>query len=279
MKNILVPTDFSENAWNAIIYGMALYEKTECNFYLTHIHPIMPYSGGEAVKYAPQEILEHSILKDSNKKLQKLLKKIEQLKISKKHKFHTSVHYGFFTDYINYEVNNKKIDLIIMGTKGASGIRAVSMGTNTGNVITKVQCPVLAVPENAKYRKPKEIGFPTNFKLTYSIRVLDTIKELTLLNGSAIRFLYVKIKEKELNELQQANRQYLQDYFKNRNHSFHTIEGKKLDVAVECFVESLNLDMLVMVTKNLNFLERILFKPNVEKISYHISIPFLVLHQ
>lgn len=49
-----------------------------------------------------------------------------------------------------------------METKGARGIKAVSMGSNTGNVITKVKHPVLAVPENAEYHRPKEIAFPTD---------------------------------------------------------------------------------------------------------------------
>ncbi|MEH6769109.1 universal stress protein [Maribacter arcticus] len=64
--------------------------------------------------------------------------------------------YGFFTDYIKQEVIDKNIDLIIMGTKGASGIKAVSLGSNTGNVITKVPCAVLAVPENANIGTQKK---------------------------------------------------------------------------------------------------------------------------
>ena len=56
MKNILIPTDFSDNAWNALKYGMELYHKTRCTFYIVHINPISYNSGGEAAMYVSPEI-------------------------------------------------------------------------------------------------------------------------------------------------------------------------------------------------------------------------------
>ena len=187
--------------------------------------------------------------------------------------------YGFFTDYIKQEVIDKNIDLIIMGTKGASGLKAVSFGSNTGNVITKVPCDVLAIPEKATFSNPKEIGFPTDFLRGYDAKVMEKIKELVLMHNSAMRFLYVASKGNGLSIEQLKNRELLKEYFADIIYSFHTLTGKKLDEAVQHFVESCNLDMIVMVAKNLNFIERILFRPKVEKISYHLTVPFLVIHE
>ncbi|MCM4153411.1 universal stress protein [Arenibacter sp. N53] len=279
MKNILIPTDFSDNAWNAIKYGTALYHKTSCTFHIIHVNPISYNSGGEAAMYVSPELLEETILKESNEKLDHLLKDIERLPLNTKHTFRTTALYGFFTDHIKQEVKDKNIDLIIMGTKGATGLKAVSLGSNTGNVLTKVRCAVLAVPEDAEYNTPREIGFPTDFQLSYDIKVLDHIKELTLMHKSALRFLYVAKKGEDLSEIQMNNKTFLKNYFRENEHSFYTLTEKKLDDAVQAFVESRELDMLVMVAKNLNFLERILFKPAVEKISYHTKIPFLIVHQ
>lgn len=279
MKNILIPTDFSDNAWNAIAYGMDLLKKTKCTFYIVHVHPITAYSARETTMFVSPEILEESVLKENIKKLKKLLNQIERLPVNTKHTFITEAFYGFFTDHIKQEVHNKNIDLIIMGTKGASGIKGISMGSNTGNVITKVPCAVLAVPEDAKYSRPKEIGFPTDFQLAYDTKVMENIKELVLLHKSALRFLYVSTKGNELTIPQIKNREFLKDYFANTEYSFHTLTMKKLDQAIQYFVESRDLDMIIMVAKNLNFLERILFRPTVEKISYHTTVPFLVLHE
>ena len=279
MKNILIPTDFSDNAWNAIKYGTALYSKTRCTFHIIHINPISYNSGGEAAMYVSPEILEETILKESKEKLENLLKEIERLPLNTKHTFKTLALYGFFTDHIKQEVQDKNIDLIIMGTKGATGLKAVSLGSNTGNVLIKVRCAVLAVPEDAKYNTPREIGFPTDFQLSYDIKVLNHIKELAVLHSSALRFLYVSQKGKDLSDLQKKNKEFIKNYFRENEHSFHTLTIKNLDDAVQAFVESRDLDMLVMVAKNLNFLERILFKPAVEKISYHTKIPFLIVHE
>ncbi|WP_281541241.1 universal stress protein [Maribacter aestuarii] len=279
MKNILIPTDFSENAWNAITYGISFYEKTQCIFYLVNVHPVTAHSGGEATMFVAPEILEESILSENKEKMNKLLQRIERLPVNPKHTFQTEVLYGFFTDYIKEEVKSKDIGLIIMGTKGATGLKAISMGSNTGNVITKVPCAVLAVPENAVFSRPKEVGFPTDYILGYGTKVMENIKELVMLYKSALRVLYVTSKDVNLTRTQITNQEFLKEYLSGTECSFHTLTGKKLDVAVQHFVESRELDMIVMVAKNLNFIERILFRPTVEKISYHTTVPFLVVHE
>ncbi len=279
MKKILIPTDFSENAWNAIKYGMELFQKTSCTFYLVHINPISYNSGGEEAMYISPEIMEETLLKESNKKLEKVIQQIERMPLNTKHSFHTTSLYGFFVDHIKQEVKDKAIDLIIMGTKGASGLKAVSVGSNTGNVLTKVRCAVLAVPEDAQYRNPKKIGFPTDFQIGYDLKVMDYIKEVVVMHNSSLHFLYVTPKSEDLTEVQINNKAFLENYFKESQHTFHTQNNKKLDEAVEEFVAHKDLDMLIMVAKNLNFIERILFKPTVEKISYHTKVPFLVVHE
>ncbi len=279
MKHILIPTDFSENAWNAITYGISLHKKTKCTFYLVNIHPITAHSGGEAAMFVAPEILEESILSENKEKMNKLLHRIERLPVNTRHTFFTEVLYGFFTDYIKEEVHTKNIDLIIMGTKGASGLKAASMGSNTGNVITKVPCAVLAVPENATYSRPKEVGFPTDYILGYDTKVLANIKDLVMLHKSVLRVLHVSTKEENLTQTQAKNQEFLKAYFSGTECTFHTLMGKKLDVAIQHFVESRDLDIIIMVAKNLNFLERILFRPTVEKISYHTTVPFLVIHE
>ncbi|SHK38857.1 Nucleotide-binding universal stress protein, UspA family [Maribacter aquivivus] len=279
MKNILIPTDFSDNAWNALVYGISFFKKTHCTFHIVHINSINTNASGEAAMYVSPDILEKTILAESNEKLKALSKKIEQLPLNVKHEFHFKAIYGFFTDQLKEFVKNKNIELIIMGTKGASGLKSVSIGSNTGNVITKVPCTLLAVPEDATYSKISEIGFPSDLNLFYDVKILDTIKDIILLKKSALRLLYVSSKGEELNANQIKIKNLLLDYYKENECTFHEVTGKKLDESVQCFTESRDLDMLIMVAKNLNFLERILFRPTVEKISYHTKVPFLVIHE
>lgn len=279
MLQVLLPTDFSENSWNAIVYGLELLKKSKCIFYLLHINPVPPYSGaGSSVRVSPKPI-EETILKDSQRNLRLLVDRIENCYVNQGHTFVTIALYDFFVESIKRQVEQKKIDLIIMGTKGASGLKKVTVGSNTGDVITKVKCPLLAVPENATYIIPKEIAFPTDYHLGYDLKVLDTLIEMVNTHGAVLRILHISKKGEQLNEEQVKNKEFLDDYLKDVEHTFHSLTGTKLETAVQCFSESRDINVVAMVAKNLNFFQRILFKPRIEEISYHTEIPFLVLHE
>lgn len=279
MNQILIPTDFSNNSWNAITYALELFKKSKCTFYLLHINPIPPYSGaGTAIRTAAENFKDY-VLEDSRKELKKLVKRIEKLPLNTKHTFVTYAIYDYFIDAIKRETEEKKIDLIIMGTKGASGLKKVTIGSNTGDVITKVKRPLLAVPEDAVFSSLKEIAFPTDYHISYDVNVLDTLIDMATLNNAIIRILHISKKGEELTESQNEKKDFLDDYLVDVAHSFHSLTGTKLETAVQCFTESRDIDMIAMVAKNLNFFQRILFRPAVEEISYHTEVPFLVLHE
>ncbi len=279
MMHILVPTDFSENAWNALKYGVNLYKDIECTFHLLHINPIPAYSAaGTSVKVSSRMVKEN-VLDSSKVSFDQLLMRVDKIIPSKKHRFATISSYNFFVESIKRHVENKKIDLIIMGTKGASGLKEVTMGSNTGDVLTKVKCPLLAVPENAVYKIPKEIAFPTDYHLSYDLKVLDTLINMANMYQSNLRVLHISKKGESLSDVQIENKEFLRDYLQDVDHSFHSLTGSDLETAVQCFTESRDIDMIAMVAKNLNFFQRILFRPKVEQISYHTDIPFLVLHE
>jgi nucleotide-binding universal stress UspA family protein len=279
MRRILIPTDFSENARNAINYGLELFKKTKCIFHIIHINPIPPYSGAGSSVRGTSVLLKETVLTESKKDLKKLLKYIEEHHNNALHSFVSIAKYDFFVDAIKREVEDKKIDLIIMGTKGASGLKKVSMGSNTGDVITKVKCPLLAVPENSAFKTPKELAFPTDFHIAYDIKVLDSLIEMATMNNSVLRVVHISKKGEMLSEEQLSNKEFLHDYLRGIDHSFHSLTGSKLETSIQCFVESRDIDLVAMVAKNLNFFQRILFRPAVEEISYHTDIPFLVLHE
>ncbi|MBD0849222.1 universal stress protein [Maribacter arenosus] len=279
MMHILVPTDFSENAWNALKYGVNLYKDIECTFHLLHINPIPAYSAaGTSVKVSSRMVKEN-VLGSNKVSFDQLLMRVDKIIPSKKHRFTTISSHNFFVESIKRHVENKKIDLIIMGTKGASGLKEVTMGSNTGDVLTKVKCPLLAVPENTVYKIPKEIAFPTDYHLSYDLKVLDTLINMANMYKSNLRVLHISKKGESLSDVQMENKEFLKDYLQDVDHSFHSLTGSDLETAVQCFTESRDIDMIAMVAKNLNFFQRILFRPKVEQISYHTDIPFLVLHE
>ncbi len=279
MKNILVPTDFSDNSWNAIQYALEFFKDTSCNFYLLHVTSISNYAGGETPIIPTAQVIEKTLLKQAKIELQKLLIKIKKLYPNTNHTFITLSSYDYFIDAIRNHIDEKNVDFIVMGTKGANGVKRAIVGTNTGDLITKVKCPVLVVPEKATFSIPKEIAFPTDFNIFYQTNILSSISALAKLYDSAIRILHVAKKDEQLTSYQKENQEYLNDFFMDEKHSFHRVTNKKIEAGVQCFVESRDINMIVMIAKNLNLFQQILFKPAIEEISYHTEVPFLVLHE
>lgn len=282
MKNILIPTDFSSNAWNAVKYAQRLYQSTPCNFYLLHVSDYATltlettYTSSTGQKFAEQ------LLQPSKAELKNLLQKVEAINKNQQHRFYSIHEEGVFINAIKKHILENRIDLIVMGTKGASGFREHIIGSNTGDVITKIQCNTLIIPKGVEFNEPKEIAFPTDYNIFYSHQILDALTELLQLSKGNLRVMNVSKMNRSLTNPQETNRNYLSDYLQETfaaNSSFHTITNKSVKPAIQCFVESRDIDMIIMVAKNLNFLQQVLFDSIVEKISFHTTVPFYVLHQ
>lgn len=280
MMNILLPTDFSENSWNAIVYAVKFLEKKSCNFFLLHVSKLNGLTQGDTPVILSQEAIENTYTKPSKKQLKAFLKRITtECSPNVKHKFYTLTDYNFFIESIRKHVKDKKIDMIIMGTKGASGLKEHIIGSNAGDIITKVKCKTLVVPENAKFNALREIAFPTDYSLTYDVGLLQPLYDVVKQYLASLRILHISYMKEELNNDQKNNRELLSDFFEGLDFSFHFLTNKKVKDAIQCFVESRDIDMIVMVAKNLNYFQQILFHSKVEKISYHTNVPFLVLHE
>ena len=251
MQRILIPTDFSDNSRNAIKYGLELFKNVKCTFYLLHVNPIPPYSGAGSSVRTTTAVIKESMIKQSKVELKKLLNQIKDFSDNRNHTFSSMALYDYFVDAVKREVQDKRIDIIIMGTKGASGLKRVTVGSNTGDVITKVNCPLLAVPENAKYKIPKEIAFPTDYQIAYDMKVLDTLIAMVRMNDATIRIVHISKKGEDLSEEQLENKEFLHDYLRDVEHSFHSLTGTRLEAAIQCFVESRDIDLVAMVAKNL----------------------------
>lgn len=280
MKNVLLPTDFSDNSWNAIAYALQYFKTEDCNFYLLHVNTIDNLIVGDTAYIPSQSEIENTYVKPAKHKLRQFLKRISTtFESNKKHRFYSLTDYSFIIESIRKHVEEKHIDMIVMGTKGASGLKEYIIGSNAGDVITKVKCTTLIVPENATYQPHKEIAFPTDFTMSYDIQTLEPISELLSKHKTDLRILHITKKSSVLNTEQEYNKELIEEFFDEFNFSFHFLTNSKLEDAIQCFVESRDIDLIVMVAKNLNYFQHILFHSRVEKISYHTEVPFLVLHE
>lgn len=278
MTNVLIPTDFSENAWNAIKYGLQFFEREPANFYLLHVSLSNRQTSSE-------DTVANSIFFDLKhtsgieEKLIEIKKRIEDSFPNTNHRFYALQEHTFFIEGIKRCIDEKRIDFILMGTKGASGLKEATIGSRTGEVITRVKCPTLVIPENAEYVPPKKIVFPTDFNSYYKNKVLLTLAEIMAINEAELHVLHMSPKKRALTPLQRENKSFLEDFLEEKPTSFHFSAGQNFENGLSAFIAEEGIDMIAMVAKNINFFQRLLFKPSVTKISYHTHTPFLVLHE
>lgn len=278
MKNILFPTDFSKNSWNAIEYAIKLFKDAPCNFYVLHVDSLSRSGVASNSFVMPSKDINIG-LRDN---LTDTFAHIKTISTNKDHHFIALHEYGNLIDIVRKTISDKKISLIVMGTKGASGIKETILGSNTGNVMTKVPCNLLVIPEKAVQCTPQEIAFPTDYNNFYSHSILEAISKMLRLTKANLSVVNVSKPSVQLNEAQNQNMVYLQDYLLElyeKSYSIHNLKHEKAKSAIEQFVVSEKIDMVIMVAKNLNFLQQLLFDTTIKKISFQTRVPLLVLHE
>ncbi len=276
MKRILLPTDFSENAFNAMCYAVQLFKKDKCEFTLLHTYTPVTYNVGTvADSYSTFELLEvlKSTVEQNLDKTEELLK--EQFQ-NPNHTFQKIGSYNLLINEIQDLIKEKDIELIVMGTTGATGAKEIFLGTNTMYTIKNVKCAVIAVPENFEYEEPKEILFPTDFKFSYKNKYLPLIKELCKTHTSKLHIFNIAHGE-EIDSKNDMMMDFLDKYFEKYKHRFHIAENKDVHEAIVAFELKHKINLLIMIHTKRSFFENILFKPVINKIVFHTQVPFLVI--
>lgn len=275
MKKILLPTDFSENAYNAIRYAVQLFKKEECTFYLLNTYTPVLYDNEYLVYNATQPTLTEIYRNRSMEGLERVLRRIRMNYPNDKHHFVKSSSFNLLSDEIKEMVVEKNIDLVVMGTKGATGAEEILFGTHTIHAIKKSKCPLLAIPAHFEYRPPKEILFPTDYGADFP-KLLKLLKEIAERYESIVHILHVYFGE-ALTEEQEKRKEALGTEFRTNGHHFYSISEKSVAKAIYDFQEENNVDMLVMVNNKHSFFENLLFRPVINEIGFHVKIPFLVI--
>lgn len=279
MKNILVPTDFSENAWNAARYAIELFENERCVFHMLNTYTPAIASSRFMAASIDGGMLENSAQLSSKKGLQNFMERIRQNYDNPKHNFKSISSFSFLADEIKETIEEHYIDVVVMGTKGASGIEEVFMGSNTVRIIKSVKnCPVLAVPQDFKFITPTEIAFATDFNRFYTKSELQPLVEMANAFSATIRIVNVQYKIKALTELQQFNLSMLRKYLGTVEHYVHTVtELNSISTSLEVFTQELDIHLLAMLNYQHSYMEKITREPIVKRLAFYTQIPLLVL--
>ena len=276
MKKILLPTDFSDNAWNAIVYALKLYKNQKCKFVLLNTYTPMIYNIDYMEINGATANVVNSIRETSEKGLNDVLTKIQKKFKNPNHTFTMLSSFNTLVSEIKELHQENIIDFIVMGTKGATGLTEILFGSNTIHVIKNVKCPILAVPSGFGFESPEEILFPSDYEISFKQKHLQPIIEIAEPYTSRVHFLNVSFGN-DLTDTQIENKKILESSFKKIAHIFHSVPNQNVTDAIARFGLKVDINLLVMINNKHSFFENLFFQSKIHQIGFHLNIPFLII--
>lgn len=271
MKKILVPTDFSDNAMNALRYAVDMAGADKEFVLLNAYHTPNAGTGGMLVS------ITDMLQEESERDMKALLKMVKE-QFGEAFKVKGVSLHGELLEALERTIKMEEIQLVVMGTQGASGLKKVLIGSNTEKTIRELSVPVIAVPENGKYDGYNDIVFATDMKVINDARVMEPMLEVARKFNSRIYILYVIKEGAEPNIDDDIARLRLDTYFEGIEHSYHVVFNNDVEQGINTFIEEVNADLLAMIPRTVSFFDRLFKKSITQQFVYHTNTPLLAIH-
>lgn len=275
MKTILVPTDFSNNASNALDYAIGLAKKENAKIILIHAYYDIFISGEIPAHFLLEQMAKTK--KDAEDQLAVQAVKIKAQNIP----YELLALESRPVDLILSEAEKLKSDFIVMGTKGANGLLDTLFGSNTAKIIEKAQCPVLAIPEKAVYKAIDHIIFTTEYHQS-DVIVLKNLCEIAHFFNATITVLHVCLDDDAID----ANEQQLMDDFKTNvlktvtyeKLNFQLLYGPEFIETLQNYIDDSSPDLIAMATHPRGLFKRIFHSSSTQNFSDQSHLPLLTFH-
>jgi nucleotide-binding universal stress UspA family protein len=261
---IIAPTDFSSASHNAILFAAEICRRSSSVLLLVNVSP----KRGEEPE-ATQAL--ESIMSD--------LKRTGTAELQCEY----MVAQGNLTSTLKKIIIERQPKLVVMGTKGASGLKRIIIGSNTVNVLSKIKTPVLVIPERATFedfrkKNRNRVVLATDLFELKTMNTLAILKEIALLiYQPKVRVLNVRPKHTQLHQLTKLERSALLHYFNPELESERvTIFGTNVLRGIRYYLDHhQDIALVAMVARDSGSL---IEKHFTHEMASHTDYPLLVLH-
>ena len=272
MKKILVPCDFSDSAIHAFKFAVEVARNNNAEVALLNVVEIPVVHDSVMM---PALTYEETYLKEMKDRADKDFNKMKSKWAKDGPKVTTHVVYGAATPTISRFVEENKITLVIMGTKGASGLKEFFVGSNTEKIVRWSPVPVISIKNATKASSIKNIVFPSTLHkdeedLTMKIKALQEMFKATL------HVLYVNTPAKFRSDV--ITRKMLNEFAKRfmlKNFTLNIYNDLSEESGVANFTKDINGDMIAMATHGRRGLSHLMSGSIAEDVVNHLECPIL----
>ncbi|MFN0035240.1 MAG: universal stress protein [Saprospiraceae bacterium] len=272
MKTILVPTDFSKCANNAMMYALEIAERV--NMPITVLYAVYPTEGVDNNMYGAFFI--DNYVQERLEGMKKWVKKFTRSPHLRDVEIRVECRIGFPISTICQTATELGASLIVMGTTGASGLGGVLLGSIAGGVVSSSKTPVFVVPSKAVFRNKARFAFATDFKIPVSKASLQVMRDMLNVQHTGLNIVHVLGENGKQPDGQKEHT--LSEKLGTIPHNFHYLHDTNITQAIHNFLESTDCNGLVVVAHEHSLLHKLFSKSVSRSLAHHTSVPILVLH-
>lgn len=265
-KTILVPTDFSERANNAIDQAVHVAGKINAKLVIYHVY------------HRPLAEESHKFtLTDLEKKIDKQFKQLVENHPGLKqipHEFKKEL--GVSVDNIANKVNSNGIDMLVMATKGAKGFNEI-WGTKTAKIIKMIETPVFVIPDNTNLKHLKKVALACDYSLKTEAESIGFLTDLAQSLEFSIDVVTLNREEKNMTKSEHDHRNQLVEQMGNVTASFTFTQHPEVDKGIMAYSKANNIDAVVVLSKNYSFIESLFHESLTDKMVFNSPIPLMVI--
>lgn len=271
MNKILVPTDFSACANNALDYAIYIAEKLKSEIVLLSAYHI-PSSGSATIVMNIQEDMRKETIEELNTLIELKKSSNPTVKIS------GETDYSVPSNSIIRYSETGEYDMVVLGTTGASGIKEIFLGSTASAIVDKVKIPILAVPNNSSFKNIDTVLMACSLDSIKSVDSMNFLKLFATTLGLGVQFFNV-FKEDEKNHEEKLNKkkESLKIIFDSFDYEIDTIKSNDIEEAVLNAVQQNQL--LSVVTRERKFFDKMFHPSMSKKLAKHSKSPILILHE
>ncbi len=271
MKKILVPFDFSDQATDAFRFALQMAKQSACEIHLLHVVEL-PVLYDTVLM--PALSFEEENLQDKRRnadlKLERLIKKYSSSEV----KLETRTEFGPTSATILAYVDKNAIDQVVMGTKGAIGLREILIGSNTEKIVRASNVPVIAAKNFVHPREIKNIVFPNTLETDSNEDLVMKIKTLQHSLGATLHIVWINTPLNFRQDL--VTREHLSHFAKRymiKDYTLNIFNDTEEEAGIVNFTHWIDADMIALGTHGRKGLAHILAGSLAENLVNHIDRP------
>lgn len=270
MKTILIPTDFSTCAVNALNFASEISQKDQAQIHILHVieHPVGGTIDPIGVFVPVPENADYikSLMRNGKENMTSFCESLPRLPI-------TSIELGSPYFKIMEAIENKKIDLVIMGTKGVSGLKETFIGSNAERIVRSATCPVITVNQPSTVSSIKRMAVAVNIK-DISDLALERLKELQNLFNAELHLVHINTPNNfERDELILKLLKDTQEKHKLNNTEIHVYNDIDVKEGIISFAEYIDAGLIIMTTHGKKGLAHFIAGSTSEDVVNHAKRP------